>query len=247
MTDNTGYIVEYIKKLIDRNGPRYFKNEPYEVYRDLLEAGATDRNTAALILHVLASAVVIDADHSYDEDMLSDTVRKECGINKRKADWIAHILSTVYSDDNKKEWERKNQEGLNQFLKEKFICSWNGFAVWDAGNGTVDCHYEAEITMMPTKTITRDEELSQKLKENPFMTKDSIHELFASRLIEYLSNKFEYYCTEDDYYQPVVEDFGGNMEYDLPEWCKENGFELVAFVGDGDDGGYEPKFRKEWY
>lgn len=24
--------------------------------------------------------------------------------------------------------------------------------------------------------------------------------------------------TEDDYYQPVVEDFGANMEYDLPEW-----------------------------
>ena len=37
------------------------------------------------------------------------------------------------------------------------------------------------------------------------------------------------------------------MEYALPEWSKENGFEFVSWEGDGDDGGYEPKFRKGWY
>lgn len=59
--------------------------------------------------------------------------------------------------------------------------------------------------------------------------------------------EFEEYCTEHDYYQPVVEGFGGDLEYCLEEWCKENGFELVSCEGDGDDVGYEPKFRKGWY
>lgn len=62
-----------------------------------------------------------------------------------------------------------------------------------------------------------------------------------------MSYEFEEYCTEDDYYPPVVVDFGSNMEYALPEWSKENGFEFVSWEGDGDDGGYEPKFRKGWY
>lgn len=71
--------------------------------------------------------------------------------------------------------------------------------------------------------------------------------MFTKRLQEYLDYEFEEYCTEDDYYQPVVEDFGSNLEYDLKQWSKKNGFEYVSCEGDGDDGGYEPKFRKGWY
>ena len=129
----------------------------------------------------------------------------------------------------------------------KFLYKWKGFAVWDEGNGTVDCHYEARIRLKPTETISEDKELVALLARNPFTPKEVIHDLFAKRLQEYLSYEFEEYCTEDDYYPPVVEDFGSNMEYALPEWSKENGFEFVSWEGDGDDGGYEPKFRKGWY
>ena len=39
------------------------------------------------------------------------------------------------------------------------------------------------------------------------MEKDEIHKIFQEKLREYLDYEFEEYCTEDDYYQPVVEDF----------------------------------------
>ena len=100
---------------------------------------------------------------------------------------------------------------------------------------------------MPTEVISADKELAQKIKKNPFMTKSEIHELFAKRIKKYLDSEFEDYCTCDDYYQPVVEDFGDNLEYDLTEWCKKNGFELVSCDGDGDDDGYKPKFKRGWY
>ena len=61
---------------------------------------------------------------------------------------------------------------------------------------------------------------------------------------EYLDNKFEEYCTEDDYYQPVVEDF--DIDYRVSEWSKENGFEVVSCDGNGENSGYEPKFRSRW-
>ena len=55
----------------------------------------------------------------------------------------------------------------------------------------------------------------------------------------------EEYCTDDDYYPPVVEDF--EIEYHVQEWCKKNGFEFISCDGDGEEGEYEPKFRKGWY
>ena len=66
-------------------------------------------------------------------------------------------------------------------------------------------------------------------------------------LQDYLDHEFDYYCKCEDYYQPVVEDFGSNLDYDLLKWCKENEFEYVSFEGDGGDDGYEPKFRNNWY
>ena len=240
-------IAEGLKGIIDKNGPSYLEDEPYKVYRELLNSGAADRKTAAAIIHVLVSGIMESIDSSFDAEEISGTIRRECSLNKRMADRLALILTSLYSGAHKKEWIRKDREGLREFLKEEFVFTWKGFAVWDAGNGTVDCHYEAEIILAPTEEIPKDKELAKWLEKNPFMTKTAIHDLFAKRLKEYLDYEFEDYCTCDDYYQPVVEDFGSNMEYDLPKWCNENGFELVSLEGDGDDNGYEPKHRKGWY
>lgn len=239
-------IVEELKKIIDRNGPSYLTDEPYKVYLELLNSGASDRKTASAILHLLASGIMANMD-PYDAEEVSGSIRSECSLNKRMADRLAIILTSLYSGAHRKEWRGMDREGLRQFLKEEFTCLWKGFAVWDAGNGTVDCHYEANIVLMPTETISEDKELVKQLKKNPYMTKEAIHDLFVKRLQEYLDHEFNYYCTCEDYYQPVVEDFDTSLEYELPKWSKENGFDYVSFEGDGNDDGYEPKFRNNWY
>ena len=240
-------IVKALKEIVEKNGPNYLSDEPFEVYTELIRSGNADRKTAAALLHLLAGGLLETADPGYDAELLSDSIRRGCSINKRMADRLAIILYTLYSQDNRKKWRRKEKEGLKQFLNEDFLCDWKGFAVWDAGNGTVDCRYEARIILRPTKAVSEDKELSKLLAKNPFTTKETIRDLFTKRLREYLDYEFEDYCTEDDYYQPVVEDFGINLEYDLKQWSKENGFEYVSCEGDGNDGGYEPKFRKGWY
>ena len=246
MTKEVETIVASLKGLIDKNGPGFLKDEPYLVYTELIESGAADQKTAAALLHFLAMGLLKGAKCD-DVELLSGIIRRECSLNKRMSDQLALILVSLYSDENRRKWKGKDREGLNQFLGEEFTCSWKGFAVWDDGNGTVDCHYEAEIILRPTESIATDAELASLLKKNPFMAKDTIHDLFARRLKSFLDYRFEEYCIEDDYCQPVVEDFGVDMDYALPKWCKENGFELVSFEGDGDDGGYEPKFRRGWY
>ena len=243
----TEKIVAELKKLIDRNGPSYLTDEPYKVYLELLHSGATDRKTAASILHLLTSGMMENVDCSFDAETISVCIRRECSFNKRMADKMALILTSLYSRANIKDWSVKNQEGLRQFMKEDFNCLWKGFAVWDAGNGTVDCHYEANIVLVPTDEILKDKELAKQLKKNPYLTKETIHDLFAKRLRKYLDDDFEYYCTCEDYYEPTVEDYGCNLESNLHIWSKENGFEYISFEGDGYDDGYEPKLRNNWY
>ena len=240
-------IVKALKEIVDKNGPNYLADEPFQVYTELIRSGNSDRKTAAAFLHLLVSGLLETADPGYDSELLSDSIRRECSINKRMADRLAIILYTLYSQGNRKKWYGKEKEGLTQFLEEEFTCEWKGFAVWDAGNGTVDCHYEARIILKPTQGVSEDKALAKLLTKNPFTTKETIRDLFARRLQDYLDHEFDYYCTCEDYYQPVVEDFEDNLEYDVKQWSEKNGFEFVSCDGDGHDDGYEPKFRNNWY
>ncbi len=245
MAKTAGEIAGKLKELIDKNGPAYLVEEPYRVYNELIETKSADRKTASAILCFLVSEVAGRAERCGDVIELSKAVQKECGFNKRVADRLAEIMLCLYSSTNRQKWKKKEGEGLRAFLDDEFTYTWKGFAVWDEGNGTVDCCYEANIVLRPTEEASKDKELTRLLKKNPFMEKDEIHKIFEEKLREYLDYEFEEYCTEDDYYQPVVEDF--EIEYLVTEWSKKNGFEVIACDGDGGDGGYEPKFRKGWY
>ena len=241
MAKTAGEIAGKLKELIDKNGPAYLVEEPYRVYKELTETKSADRKTAGAILSFLVSEAAGKASGDSDAAELSNAVQKECGFNKR----VAEIMLCLYSSHNRQKWAGKDGEGLRTFLDEEFAYTWEGFAVWDEGNGTVDCSYEANIVLKPTEEASKDKELTRLLKKNPFMEKDEIHKLFEEKLREYLDYEFEEYCTEDDYYQPVVEDF--EIEYRVTEWSKENGFEVISCDGHGWDGGYEPKFRRGWY
>ena len=61
-------------------------------------------------------------------------------------------------------------------------------------------------------------------------------------LQSWLDNDFEEYCTEDDYYPPVVEDY--ELDYYVKEWCEKHGFNLISCKGSGRDKGFEPKSRR---
>ena len=101
------------------------------------------------------------------------------------------------------------------------------------------------ILYITVEKVFKDEFLYFKLKKNPFISSDAIYKLFDEELGDYLNREFEDYCTCDDYYQPVVEDF--ELEYHVRGWCKKNGFELLSYEGNGRDEGYEPKFTRGWY
>lgn len=154
-------VVGGLKEIIDKNGPSYPTDAPYEVYLELINSGAADRKTAAAILHFLVSGLMVSIDFYCDSEQISASIKQECSLNKRMADRLALILISLYSGEHRREWKGKDREGLRSFLREKCSCNWKGFAIWDAGNGTVDCHYKAEIVLAPTEEIANDKELAQ--------------------------------------------------------------------------------------
>lgn len=245
MTKSDADIAAKLKELIDQNGPDYLAAKPYKVYKKLAKSATRGKKASASVLYALVSGVTADLDPAEEPADLSKRIQKECSLNKQMADRLAGIFLSVYSESNRREWENKNQEGLKQFLTEAFTCTWEGFAVWNEGNGSVDCYYKAEVILNPTDKAAENKELVQMLKKNPFMTKETISEYFSKSLRKYLDGEFEEYCTCDDYYQPVVEDF--EAEYCVKEWSGKNGFNFISCDGDGYDGGYEPDFRRGWY
>ena len=114
-------MVKALKEIVDKNGPNYLAEEPFQVYTELIRSGNADRKTAAALLHLFASGLLETTDPGYDAELLSDSIRKECSLNKRMADRLAIILHTLSSQDNKREWRSKEKEGLTQFLNEDFF------------------------------------------------------------------------------------------------------------------------------
>ena len=246
MAKSVDDIAARLKEMITENGPDYLSNEPYEAYKKLLETKTADRKTAGAILCFLVSGMLEGTPEEDDPELYSRSIQKKCGFNKKVADRLAAIVLLLYSPDNKAQWKEMDRKGFSEFLREDFICTWKGHAVWDEGNGTVDCHYDAEIVLEPAEEAAyKNKEFEELLNKKPFIIKAEIHKFFERELCKHLDYEFRYYCECDDYYQPVVEDF--ELEYIIKEWCGKNGFTFINAEGDGDDDGYEPKFRSGWY
>lgn len=233
-------IVEKLKALIDKNGQAYLSDEPYLTYKELASADSTDGKMAGAIMLALVMGIDKDIRKSDEPEVLSKTIQNECCFNKGMSDRLTEIFLALYSKENADEWKSREFEGLKQFQKSKFCCSWSGFSVWQAGGGSVDCRFEAEIVLKPAEHIKTNEKLTSILSDNAFMTKEAITEHYKKKIGEYLDYEFEEYCTCEDYYQPVVEDF--DIDDRINEWCKKNGFVFISCEGNGYDDGYEPSF-----
>lgn len=246
MQENTKKIAASLKELIDKNGPSYLFDKPYDVYLELTKEEKENQKIAASLLHLFALTKKEDLTKKIGEDDFTKFIQTECSLNKKMADLLREILLSLYSKDNQSEWKKNEQSGYNEFLNEDFIIHWNGFATWNPGEGTRDCKYEAEITLTPTKEIKKNKNLSIMLKKNPFLTKKEIHDFFEETLIATLDEDFEEYCTSDDYYEPCVEDY--DLKYTIEEWCKKNGFIYKSEECINCElGDYEPRYRRGWY
>ena len=233
-------IAKGLKTLIDSKGKDFLDEEPFEVYKILIENKELTTKMAGGILSVLVSGL---HKYAYKEDFLtfSQIIQQECGFNKKTADSLALSFRLLYSKENCEEWKNRENEGLKQFIKDEFIYEWRGTSLWEESNGYISCYFNSTIVLQPLKEVAENKEIKQMLKDNPFMTTKAIHGYFAENLRGHLDSDFEYYCTCEDY-PPVVEVYEINLEDTVVDWCRKNGFAFISCEGEGGDDGYEPNF-----
>ena len=108
-------IAYALKEIIDKNGPEYLTDAPFQVFKELIASAGIDRKTAGAILHFLVSSLPGDVSSDSDFESLSGTIRKECSFNKKMADRIASIFLSLYSQDNKEDGKRKTGKDFHSF------------------------------------------------------------------------------------------------------------------------------------
>lgn len=102
---------------------------------------------------------------------------------------------------------RSIKTDFKTFLNGEKKYHWKDSTIWNYGTGTMDCYYEADITLKLDPNVFRDSKLKQILQKNLFLDRDTIIQYFEKSLEKALDKEFIYYCTREDYYEPVVEDF----------------------------------------
>lgn len=164
-----------------------------------------------------------------------EKAREKVSRKQKEYDEAVEELSRLL-DEQKRKNARKNI-GMNSWT-----FTWNGEAVWDAGSGTVDCDYKANVEFKVTEDIFGPE-VKKLLIEKKNVSTEELYLALEKSLRDMLDSEFEDYCSDDDYYPPVVEDFEAE-EY-IRDWAKERGLEIKHFEGNGVDYGFDPK-RRRW-
>lgn len=84
MTNPVERIANRLKEIIDKNGPNYLMDEPYETYMLLVESKTADRRTAGAILQLLVSGLLQKVFSESDYETLSRSIQKESVHEKRR-------------------------------------------------------------------------------------------------------------------------------------------------------------------
>lgn len=233
-----------LKEIVDKNGVKYLQEEPYAVYKSL-ESQETDPRVCRVVLVSLLAGAAENAEEM-DEKELSGFIQKECFLKKAAADQVSQMWIALFGEQNLEEWAKNDGQGLRDFCSREWEYSWDGEATWYSGGVHTDCWCSGTVEIEVS-----DEELVRKetaglLKKNPFLPAEKIFEHYKKILKKVLDEELEDYVTCDDYYPPVMEDYGGNFEGTVEEFCKKYGFDLVNCECEGDMSDFEPNGRGYW-
>ena len=230
-------IIEILKGLIEKKGPEYIKTHPYDSYKALIKASDVDRQVAGGVLLCLLGDIPQKALTCPTQSELAGIIGEECSFSDRMSARLASLFLSLYSQQNRTKWSKDEEKGRKEFLSKESEFSWEGFSTWEAQNIYVDCHYNASFVLKPSSLAAEDKGLRELLAKNPFLSCDEISGYFDESLRDSLDDAFVDYCTAEEYYEPVPEDF--ECESYLNDWCKKHGFEIVSFEGKGYDDGIQ--------
>ena len=233
-TDEKTAIAKRLKKVIEENGLDYLMENSFKIYSLLLKEKVASPLSARMILLTLLAKVHLKAKELADAKELAQYIQRSCCLNKEMADFLSSIYVELFSAENQEEWKKKAGMGFDDFCRREWEFSWDGDCEWRHRGGTMDCSCSATARIKIVNPQQLGSELQQMLEKNPFIASSDIFDYYQFILCDLLDSDFEEYCTSDDYYPPVVEDYNGNFYDIVEEFCKKYGMQLIAYDYSGD-------------
>lgn len=221
--EQTLSVISVLDALIRGEGYEYIYEFAYNVYKILLEKGI-GRICAAAVLYALAC----DIGRGRNEN-IREQVDKRLLLSKEGADFICSVFCALYADDSLSVMKSEEYAGLDEFCSSEHEAVIEAYATWCYKGGSrqdYTCTYRLTIRVEDKNLLEND--LKDKLDKNPFLKADDIYKLYVDRLREYITDKFEDYCTCDDYYPPVVDDFLYNCGEEIEDYLGKYGIKLIS-------------------
>lgn len=231
--------IHAITALINANGPTYPAKHPNELLDALVQELGDDPLVGALYYSCLCGIFREAAKKSTNLESLTALIQTRCAFKKAYAGELADVLMAVYSADNLTRLKKAKNAAFEDLCGlEDWPFVWEGEAEWTCRDGFVGCngHGEAMLRVADRKKLLT--VLQKALPNFAYCSLEEIQEAIAKQLCADLDGEFEEFCEDDDYYEPVVEDY--DFEYDMKQICPRYGLEAFDITYEGSDEGFEP-------
>ncbi|MBQ0080298.1 MAG: hypothetical protein KBS95_01935 [Alistipes sp.] len=241
-------IASFLKNVIDSNGKDFPWKSPMKVLEMAHNSNLLNDQEAKILCYILLwgeqfwKELEMSVSESSTESPknISKLIQDKCKLNATVSKKFGEVFSELFANENQKKWQTMDEAGFKEFCSMKWDMDWQGEYTWYVDNVHIDCDGCAEICFK-VKNKTKFRDLVQPLlNENSFVSSEDIFEYVSKKISSLLDDGFEQYCSSDDYYPPVAEDFDG--EYYIEDFVKKFGLDIVSITYEGCTGDYEPNF-----
>lgn len=221
-SSDTKKTVTILKDVISRKGYDYIYDNAQDVHRTLIEKGI-DKSIADVTLYALAAGTARE-----NKSNIAADVEEKLFLNEEGSAVVSDMFSSLYDRKAMSEMKKKEFKGLEAFLKGEWEMTSRGASTWQYTRGSkTDYSYKYNMTIRVADSTLVEKDLKDKLRENPFLKAEDIRSWYEEQIDGIISAEFEDYCTSDDYYPPVVEDFPGNIKYYMDKFLPQHGLEMI--------------------
>ncbi len=239
-------ITTILKEIVDAEGETFLESSPFMVYQELGRKGISDGKRRA-VLNTLLAGISQKAKDGLSTVDLSKSIQANCYFRKNISDQLAEMYFALYKE-NKSEWEDQHEANFRKFCSTTWLYRWSGNASWHRNGGHINCYASASFELSVNDQELFRDQISTRLKSNPFTTTDWIYKHIQQVLNNKLNDDLkEYVEDDDDYYPPVMEDYWYTNQEDFEDYCCTMGFEVISFDGDADSDDFEPDhYGRSW-
>ncbi len=215
--------LDILLAIIAEQGPEYPEKNPFPTYTAMLKKGAEPKKARLVLLTLLAGIPEMAKKATKEE--LAEAIQKECCLKSKPAESLAAMYTRLYSASQTASWEEKKEEGFRKFCEGTWSLDWEGESTWEGGGVHMDCSASVTAAVVIADAEVAHKTVEDLLKKNPFADAEAIWKRFSDKLSAALDKELKYYVTEDEYYEPCMDDFWGNI--DLSEICSKLGLEII--------------------